>query len=295
VKRMESLLLNVVGETITLNIVHKINEPILVQADESQIEQVLLNLLTNAKDAMPDGGNITISLDQRIIEATNSTVGSVLEPGSYGLMTVTDSGCGMSHDLLENIFEPFFTTKPKGKGTGLGLSTAYGIIKQHNGEIIVKSTENNGSSFTIYIPTGTVESIEKQQEQDLNTNLPGGNETILLVEDEQLVRHLIKTILIGAGYRVFTANNGQSAVEKYNENKNSIDLVLMDVIMPQMNGRDAFNAIRSQNHSVRCIFMSGYTAEILAQDNIINGEFDFLLKPVRREDLLNIIRKVLER
>jgi len=290
VGRMESLLKRVIGEDIELVCVMD-PAPLGVLADASQIEQVILNLATNSRDAMPQGGSLSISTTR--IEITEKDQSRArLNAGRYAAMTVTDTGCGIPLEFLDNIFEPFFTTKDVGKGTGLGLSMAYGIIKQHGGNIQVQSTPGRGTKIEIFLPMVDDTEIISQDES-ASCEIRGGHEKILLVEDEKIVRGLLTRILSSAGYEVLTAEDGLAGMELFKEEKDSIDLVMLDMIMPRMNGHEAYTGMRRICPDMKAIFMSGYTADHIRKHTNIDGDLNIIHKPFRREDLLIRIRKTL--
>jgi CheY-like chemotaxis protein len=265
---------------------------VITKADESQMDQVIINLVTNAKDAMPNGG--TISLFTHIIELPklNSSYSNEIKPGIYAALTVSDSGIGIIPETRERIFDPFFTTKETGKGTGLGLSIVYGIVQQHNGYIEVDSQPNLGTSVTVLLPffERTIET--KRME---NLLLPKGNkETVLLAEDDRLVRNLTRHILLKYGYNVVEAVDGEDAVRKFQANKDKIDLLLLDVIMPKLNGKQVQEKITRIQPEIRTLFMSGYPFEIMSSQGILEEGAYFISKPLQPGALLMKLREVLE-
>ena len=292
IRTVEKLLLQVLREDIDCRVLLS-EEKLTIFADSGQIDQILLNLATNARDAMPNGGGLTISsmivaIDQQFIKAHG--FGTI---GNYAMLSVSDTGIGMDEAIRQKIFEPFFTTKEVGKGTGLGLSMVYGIAKQHNGFVTCSSEPGLGTTFNVYFPLhhGKFEQIATQ-----DTILPaGGTETILLAEDEEIVRYLFRIILEGAGYRVIEAVNGKDAVQHFMDNRHDVALVLMDLIMPKMNGRDAYNAIQLVNPHIRVIFSSGYSADIINLQELSADGFEFIAKPVQPAELLKKVREVLDR
>ena len=253
-----SLLRNVIGERIEIQL--QLAEDLsIIWADPGQIEQVLMNLCLNARDAMADGGSL-------LIETRNITVGadprqdhSYAAPGKYVLLTVQDSGIGMDADTLAHIFEPFFTTKETGRGTGLGLATVYGIIKQHKGFIDVDSTPGKGTAFRVYLPLGDGPAV--QQDKPAVGVLRGGAEHILIAEDNDDLREAAREILTSLGYHVVTAKDGEEAVRAFELNANTIDLVFMDVVMPKMNGTEAYLRMASVKPGMPVIFTTGYATE----------------------------------
>jgi len=264
-----------------------------VLVDTGQIDQVLLNLATNARDAMPNGGRLSIKTDiadppEEILVDTAS-----LPTTHYALLTVTDSGSGMEKETQEKIFEPFFTTKDVGKGTGLGLSMVYGIVKQHNGHILVNSEPGKGTSFQIYLPM-----TPKDNLPPVHANLPSppvaGSETILVVEDNPEVLNLNRTILETFGYVIIEAANGEEAVEQFIRHQQEIGLIVMDVVMPKMNGKQAYMEIAKICPGVKVLFMSGYTADIVLEKGISAADFNIMHKPVTPMELLRKIREILD-
>ncbi len=292
VRGMEKLLLRLISEDIELK-TELVSVDLTVMVDPGQIEQVVMNLCTNARDAMPHGGMLAIGTD--VIELDESYVRTQELPGSgrYALISVTDTGMGMDEKTRQRIFEPFFTTKELGKGTGLGLSIVYGIIKQHNGNITVYSEPGKGTTFKIYLP------LVKSGIEGAKAVEPvpprGGTETILIAEDNEEVRVLMKSILEEYGYRVIEAVDGEEAVNKFIDNKDRIQLVVADVIMPKKSGREAVDEIRKTNPDVKVLFASGYTADAIDKKGILEDGVDFISKPVAPHDLLVKIREVLDK
>jgi CheY-like chemotaxis protein len=253
-----------------------------------------MNLVTKARDAMPAKGALTIETGRMVLDESFLSAHGYGLIGEYAMITVSDTGIGMDKETRRRIFEPFFTTKEQGKGTGLGLATVYGIVKSHDGFINVYSEPGKGTVFHIYIPlvrTGASEAEPEKQEPAL---LAGGTETILLAEDDAILRKMTCTVLKHMGYTVIEAENGQEAVEKFIENKDIIRLVILDGIMPKMNGKEAHKEISALVPGVRCIFMSGYAEDIFTKDGILLAEVTFLSKPVTPSVLLGKVREVLD-
>jgi len=269
------------------------SERLVVLADEGQLEQVLVNLVTNARDAMPKGGVVTVSTG--VAELPREYVRSYGygQPGLLGRISIIDTGIGMDATIREKIFEPFFTTKEPGKGTGLGLAIVYGIIKQHNGYIEVSSEPGEGSDFSLYLPLA--EGVEKARETVPPSDLRTGTETILIAEDDDDVRMLHRDLLEECGYTVLEAANGSDACAVFLENRERIDLLIFDVIMPKMNGREAYEEIRKARPDIRALFTSGYTGDILGGAAGIEPQFDFIAKPITPDEFLRKVREVLER
>ena len=263
------------------------------KADVAQVEQVLLNLCFNARDAMPAGGRLlietrNIELDQAYCRRNGS-----LSPGRYVQLSVSDSGMGMDASIMEKIFEPFFTTKEKGKGTGLGLATAFGIVNQHLGHIDVSSEIGKGSIFRIYLPA-----IEESAEVRLETEeapVRGGTETILLAEDHEGLRQMSHELLSGLGYSIVLVRDGREAVEKFKADPRKFSLLVLDVVMPRLGGPDAFEEIRKVNPSIPVIFTSGYSEESeILRSLLSRGGAQLLQKPYPPSDLARKIRDILD-
>ena len=260
-------------------------------ADPGQIEQILMNLATNARDAMPKGGLLTIRTETADIDHKFMTEHSFGQEGKYALISFTDTGMGIDRETREKIFEPFFTTKEAGKGTGLGLSMVYGIIKQHEGYINVYSEPGKGTTFRIYLPLieAKVEEIKPEGIQPVET----GTETMLLAEDETEVREFTKHLLEENGYQVIEAIDGQDAINKFKVNKNEIQFVLLDVIMPNKSGKDVYDEIKQIRPDIKVLFMSGYPADIIQKHDILEKRFAYIEKPASPTKLLRKIREVL--
>ncbi len=264
-----------------------------ILADSDQIEQVLLNLATNARDAMPDGGLLIIQTEFVEIDDEYIKTHGNGKKGNYVLLSFTDFGKGMDDSTKEKVFEPFFTTKQKGKGTGLGLSMVYGIIKQHGGYINVYSELNRGTSFKIYLPLAPDVLVPAKSAVINSTAVITGTETVLLAEDDENVRKLTKYFLERYGYRVIEAIDGEDACIKFASNLDNIDILLFDVIMPKMNGKVAYEEIRKIKPEIPVIFISGYTANVIHQKGILEEGINLVLKPVSPTILLEKIRQVL--
>ncbi len=263
-----------------------------VRADEGQIEQVLMNLAVNARDAMPSGGRLVIeTADANPDDAVLKAQG-VADPGQYVMLSVTDSGAGMSAEVRERIFEPFFTTKELGRGTGLGLATVYGIVKQHGGHIIVDSEPGKGTIFRILLPLTA--GPGPQQAAEPSGPLPEGTETLLVVEDDELVRGLIDEVLAPLGYRVLTTASGDEALKTSDSFPGHVDLLLTDVVMPGMNGRQLAEIMRTRRPGIKVLFMSGYTQDALSTQGILEPGVALIHKPLRAGTLARQIRQVLD-
>jgi len=262
-------------------------------ADRGQLEQILINLVVNARDAMPHGGQLVIETATASVDKGFADLNPWAEIGEYGLLRITDSGSGMSPDIRRHVFEPFFTTKPEGAGTGLGLAVVFGIVKQHNGLINVDSTEGEGTVFSIYLPLVPAASITAPRKE--GRTIVGGDETILVVEDNAQVLELARLILRGAGYTVLTASNGEEALDQFPRRAKDIDLVLMDVVMPKMGGREVRIQMKRIDPAVRILFTSGYSAAGIHTDFILEEGLDFIQKPFVTDTLRGKIRSILDR
>jgi len=293
VQHIEKMLTRLIGEDIDFR-TDLAADPLTIMADRGQIEQVLVNLAANARDAMIGGGRLKIATgiarwnDECLIDKAPGTF------GDYATLSVSDTGMGMDQALKEKIFEPFFTTKEVGKGTGLGLSMVYGIVQQHNGCIAVQTKKGSGSTFVLYFPV-IQRDAEERSSDDAPDFMRGGSETILVGEDDPIVREIVKVNLEDAGYRVILASDGEDLVAKFQANRDAVHLVLLDVIMPKKNGRAAYEAIRAIAPGMRAIFMSGYTADIVRSKGTIEDDIDLLSKPFTLHDLLKKIRGSLDK
>jgi PAS domain S-box-containing protein len=265
---------------------------LVCMADSTQIEQMLMNLAANARDAMTGGGKFTIGSGRLAVDAAFRRERGFGRDGEYAVLTIEDTGTGMDEMVRQRIFEPFFTTKDVGKGTGLGLATVFGIVKQHNGYIEVKSEVGRGTVFFIYLPL-----IRDSAEGARTTAATGkrlrGSGTVLVAEDESAVRTVITKTLAGSGYRVIEAYDGEDAEIKFREHDNEIDLLILDVIMPKKNGKQAFDSIKKIRPDLQCLFLSGYAADIITSSGISEKEGAFLQKPVPPHLLLEKVREIL--
>ncbi len=289
---MENMLSRLIGENIDL-IIRMSPDLHTVKADPSQIEQVIMNLAVNARDAMPEGGKLMIETRNVLLDDLYVSKHKEMSPGEYVMMAFTDTGIGMDHSTRERAFEPFFTTKERGKGTGLGLSLVYGIVKQSGGSIFVYSERGMGTTIKIYLPRSKQKTdIEETQTVDLS-NLRG-EETILVVEDEDLLRELARRVLESYGYRVLDAPNAEVAIELCKQRQEPIHLLLTDVVLPKMNGRQLAEYLLSERPGIQILFMSGYTDDVVLTREIIDKRFEFLQKPFTTEMLVQKIRKILD-
>jgi CheY-like chemotaxis protein len=263
-----------------------------VKADPGQVEQVLLNLAVNARDAMPDGGCLTIETKNVELDGGYIQGHRPVEAGSYVMMAVSDTGCGMSDELQSRIFEPFFTTKEQGKGTGLGLSTVYGIVKQSGGSVRVYSEPGLGTTFKIYLPQVNEQASAVEPGVARSTDL-SGTETVLLVEDEEAVRQLAQEVLQSKGYRVLGASNGNEAVKVAGQHVGVIELMVTDVVMPLLGGRELAEKLFVTRPEMRVLYMSGYTDDAIMQHGVLDGSAAFLEKPFAPDALALKVREVL--
>ncbi|TAN40046.1 MAG: PAS domain S-box protein [Nitrospirae bacterium] len=292
IRGIEKLLIRLIGEDIEFKTILADTE-LMVTVDSGQIGQVLMNLCTNARDAMPRGGHLSITTELALLGKDYIAANIIEKPGVYAVVSVTDSGVGMDEATRQKIFDPFFTTKETGKGTGLGLSIAYGIIKQHNGHISVYSEPGRGTTFRIYLPV--IEAKAEGTRTAAETVSKGGTETILVAEDNDDVRELMKIVLEGAGYTVIEAADGDSAISRFHEHEGSIQLVILDVIMPKRSGREVYDRIKATNPAANILFSSGYTADVINTKGVLDEKMDFISKPVTPHNLLSKIREILDR
>jgi CheY-like chemotaxis protein len=286
------MLVRIIGEDVAL---HTRLDPQLdpVKVDPGQFEQVLVNLAVNARDAMPGGG-------QMVIETTNVEIGDPygalhpdLSPGRYVLLAVTDTGHGMPDEVKERLFEPFFTTKPKGRGTGLGLATIFGTVKQAGGSIEVDSEMGHGTRFQIFLPAAGAREEVLPPRQSV-PELAQGHETVLLVEDEVSVREFAVAVLRRLGYRVLAACNGADALRQVGQHAEPIDLLMTDVVMPGMNGRELAERLTTSHSQLKVLFTSGYTEDIIDQHGVLEEKLHFIAKPYSLAALATKLREVLD-
>jgi len=291
IKKDDKIFRRLIREDIELKM-HLSDKALSVMADSGQIDQVLMNLVVNARDAMPDGGLLSIATG--LIKVDNEFI-KFHGYGKRGLHTsisVSDTGAGMDKQTMEKIFEPFFTTKEIGKGTGLGLATVYGIIKQHNGYIDVFSELGKGTTFKILLPA--VSSEDGQERPSDLTDVTGGTETLLLAEDNEAVRGSVKSMLEEFGYKVIYAVDGEDAIDKFMKYKDEIALLVLDVIMPKKNGDLVCSEIRKMRPDIKVLFMSGYPGDVLHKKGILDNDVNLLLKPVSPATLIHKVRDVLD-
>ncbi|MCX5806435.1 MAG: response regulator [Proteobacteria bacterium] len=290
IKATEKLLKRLLTEDIELRTSFAQDDTI-VMADKSQMDQILFNLVTNARDAMPGGGTLTIETSIADIDDGFFRAHGFGKPGRYVLTTISDTGTGMDEATCEKIFDPFFTTKEVGKGTGLGLATVYGIIKQHDGYITVYSEIGHGTTFRIYLPAARIKVDDKQ---DSVTIIERGNETVLIAEDNEEVRSFMCEVLQEYGYKIIEATDGENAIDKFKQYRD-IDLIVVDSVMPKKNGREAYEEIHRINPHIKVIFTSGHTKDVVLDKGIKDKEFDFIAKPLSLNSFLQRVREVLDR
>lgn len=287
----EKMLRRLVGEDI--NLITELDESLgETIADPGQIEQVLMNLVVNARDAMPFGGTLAIRTSNQLVRETLQVQATKLNPGPYVMLSVMDSGIGMDEPTLQRIFEPFFTTKEQGKGTGLGLAMVFGILQQSGGAVMVESKLGQGTTFKLYLPQVYNEVFEAKSEAPLPT--PHGTESILLVEDDEFLRELGERFLSGFGYTVSTAASGAEALAVFEALQEKPALLLTDVIMPGMSGAQLANELQSRDPALRVLFISGYTDDAISQHGVLNKGTHLLNKPFTRAELATAVRSVLD-
>jgi two-component system cell cycle sensor histidine kinase/response regulator CckA len=289
VSDLDKMLRRLIGEDIELL---TITDPNLgkVKADPGQIEQVLMNLAINARDAMPEGGKLTVETSNAVLSKDNARLHGI-PPGSYIMLAVSDTGCGMDAATRKRIFEPFFTTKKAGKGTGLGLATLFGIVNQSGGNVWVYSELGHGTTFKIYLPRA--EAFVASGEFLRTKATPQGTETVLLVEDEEQVRAILKQILENQGYNVLSASHGEEALA-ISQEPGDIQLLITDVVMPQMSGRELAERVVAGRPSLRVLFMSGYTDDAIVRHGLLNDKLNFLQKPFDSATVARKVREVLD-
>jgi len=294
VSNMAGMLGRALGEAITL----RLQRPALlpaVTADSGMIEQVLMNLSVNARDAMPDGGELLIAIEAVHIEPSVIEHNVEARDGSFVCLTVRDTGCGMDASILGRIFEPFFTTKDVGKGTGLGLATAYGIIKQHQGWIEVASEVGKGTCFKVYLPSSESVAAAAPSRAAAIANVRGNNETVLVVEDEPSLRRLVTNVLRRHGYNVIEAASAGDALELWEESGPSVNVLLTDMVMPNgVSGRDLARTLLQKNPALKVIYTSGYSMELVSHDSTLKEGINFLPKPYAPTLLAEVVRRCLD-
>jgi nitrogen-specific signal transduction histidine kinase/CheY-like chemotaxis protein len=292
ITEIEKMLRRMIGEDVELRTVLQ-SELGSVKADPGQIEQVIMNLALNARDAMPTGGKLTIETADTYLDEAYARQHVMVEPGSYVMLAVSDTGTGMDALTREHIFEPFFTTKEVGKGTGLGLSTVYGIVKQSGGNIWVYSEIGSGTAFKIYLPR-VPDNAEEYKRLPTLRDLPTGTETILIVEDEEMVRKLARSVLETSGYKVIEAACGADARVIGERNDEEIHLLLTDVVMPELSGREVANLLLTRHPEMRILYMSGYADDAIIRHGVLDEGTNFIQKPFSPHALALKVREVLD-
>ena len=291
IKSMEKLLARLISEDIELK-TQFIDKDLTVFADAAQMGQVLMNLVTNARDSMPDGGKLAISTGLVQLDSVFVKRHAYGKPGMYAMISVSDSGVGMSEKTRQRVFEPFFTTKEVGKGTGLGLAIVYGIVKQHNGFVNVYSELGQGSTFKVYLPL--IRSAYGEEKEPSLSPPVGGTETILIAEDDTEVRKLTKNVLEEFGYTVVEAIDGEDAISKFLKHKRKVDLVMLDVVMPRKNGKEVYQYVRKIRPDIKALFTSGYTADVIHEKGVLDEGLNFVSKPVAPTELLRKLRDIFD-
>ena len=291
VKNFQPLLQRTIRENIDVTLCLSA-EPQIVMADIGELEQVIMNLVVNAADAMPDGGYLTIETSRIELDASYAQNRQGVMPGNYALLAVSDTGSGMDEQTCKNIFEPFFSTKGE-QGTGLGLATVYGIVKQHGGNVWVYSEPEKGTTFKIYLPLAQDMEITPAAAEHRKNNL-AGTETILLVEDNEQVRQLAHAVLKNKGYKVLAAANGEKALETVSGHDKKIHMMLTDVVMPGLNGKDLYLKVSKTHPGMKVLYMSGYTSNVIAHHGILEQGIQFIQKPFTVNGLAERVRQVLD-
>ena len=264
-----------------------------IQADTGQIEQVIMNLVVNAQDAMPDGGKLTIETGEVFLDEEYTNVHRGVKPGEYAVLAISDTGHGIDTETREKIFDPFFSTKGE-NGTGLGLATVYGIVTQHGGNILIYSEPDHGTTFKVYLPIPKDARTESEAEKKPITNL-NGTENILLVEDNEQVRDLVETVLKRYGYTILAASSGEDALKIMETDSSRLDLLLTDVVMPGLNGRELFEIAVKRHPDIKVLYMSGYTENVIAHRGVLDEGILFIQKPFTAQGLALRVREALER
>jgi CheY-like chemotaxis protein len=289
---VEKLLRHLLGEDVEFA---SILDPALapIEADPGQLEQVFMNLAINARDAMPMGGKLTVETANVELDDDYASHHPDVKPGSYVMLAVTDTGAGMSPETMRQIFEPFFTTKDEGMGTGLGLATVFGIVKQSGGDISVDSEPGRGTTFKVYLPRAQAE-VDRIEPAAVSTEPSRGSETILLVEDEELVRNLVRKMLDQRGYTVLEARGVGHALELAHDHNGAIDLLLTDVVMPELSGRELAERLAVERPEMKVLYTSGYAGDAITHHGVLEPGIAFLAKPLTATSLAQKVREVLD-
>jgi signal transduction histidine kinase/ActR/RegA family two-component response regulator len=291
---LDKMIRRLIGEDVQLE--HRLSPDLWnVKMDPTQVEQVLVNLLVNARDAMPTGGGVSVTTDNARLTAADLAPLPDLAPGDYVVLTVRDAGHGIPPEVMDKVFEPFFTTKARSGSSGIGLSTVYGIVRQAGGAIQVESREGSGTTFRIYLPRTHEPLARAATEPGRVPEAAAGHERLLLVEDNDELRDSVRSALEHLGYQVFVASNGPQAIERFEQLGGRIDLVISDVVMPGMSGREMLDRLRRIQPGLQAVFVSGYTDNVILRHGIQEGEVDFLEKPFSSERLARKIREILGR
>lgn len=293
VRGLKNMLGRLIHENIELNMMDLAPDLSPIEADPGQLEQVIINLAVNARDAMPDGGKLSIETKNVELDEYYASRHAAVKPGLYVMMAVRDTGAGMTKEVQERIFEPFFTTKAEGKGTGLGLSTVYGIVKQSSGNIYVYSEPGMGTTFKIYLPRLESAAVERKEATEAKRS-PKGTETILTVEDDEILRNVVVKSLSRVGYRVLTAANGEEALRICLEHREPIHLLLTDMIMPGISGKALAGKAKELRPDLKVLFMSGYADSGIVENGVLEKGTAFIQKPFTGRDLAVQVRKALE-
>jgi CheY-like chemotaxis protein len=296
VGNMSKMLQRLLGETIMLES-HPPAENSFIQGDGGMIEQVVVNLSVNARDAMPQGGKLTIGVETVNLDTAYTEIHPQARTGRFVRLRVSDTGAGMNPAILGHLFEPFFTTKDIGKGTGLGLATVYGIVKQHEGWVEANSEPGKGSTFDVFFPaTDKVPAVAKEATTFTAPVVTGGTETVLIVEDEPVLRSMARDILEGCGYQILEASSGKEALEVWNRQANQIDLLLTDMVMPGgVSGVDLAEQLQASLPRLRVVFTSGYAANEVNREVLAKTHARFLPKPYTRDELAQTVRECLDK
>jgi CheY-like chemotaxis protein len=293
VGNLSKMLQRLLGEDIALKI-NTSSEPVVVEADAGMMEQILMNLSVNSRDAMPRGGQLTISVNACVVDDAHAAQYVDARPGRFVCLSHADTGCGIPPENLSRIFEPFFTTKELGKGTGLGLATVFGIVRQHGGWIEVASELDKGTTFHVFLPASTLP-IEQSEHFETQFHARKGSETILVVEDERDLREIVTQTLNLNGYRVFQAVDGNNALQIWRQYQNDIDLLFTDIVMPGgVNGRELADRLLAEKPDLKVIFTTGYDADALDKNYKLDPELNYLQKPYLPQDLARIVRRRLD-
>ena len=265
-----------------------------VKADPGQIEEVILNLVVNARDAMPEGGKLTIGTENVKLGDDYCRDHPEIQPGSYVMLTVKDTGTGMDDRTLSRLFEPFFTTKQPGEGPGLGLAAVHGVLAQSGGSISVSSQLGKGSTFNMYLPAVEEAPTVEIQPEVLLSELPTGEETVLVVEDEDMIRDMVQRALTICGYSVLEATSGEEALRVNEQHDGRVHLIISDVMMPQMNGRELAERLEPLQPGVKVLYISGYTNDEVVRQGVLDENMAFLQKPFGLENLARTVREILD-